>query len=198
MTLSVRLTCRRTALTAIVFAWLTLLARPIFAEEVAVPVARQAELLVRVAAYDRNLPGRARGTARVLILVNPNDTDSRSVAEQMGNALRRFDRIAGLPSEITVAPYAGGAQLADYCRSNHIAIVYVTPGLGGSAGEIAQSLDGVDVMTSAAIARFVADGIVLGFDLVDGKPTLLINLTQAKKQNVAIAAEVLHLMKVVK
>src|SRR5580704_11445373 len=96
-----------------------------FAEEVAVPVARQAELLVRVAAYDRNLPARAGGTVRVLILTNPDDADSRAVAAQMDAALRKFDKIAGLPYEISTAAYPGGAQVAATCKQSRISIVYV-------------------------------------------------------------------------
>ena len=43
---------------------------------------------------------------------------------------------------------------------------------------------GVDVLSVAAVARYVAQAVVLGFDLVSAKPTLIINLPQAKKQNV--------------
>ena len=185
----------------LVAAWAVLLACMLegttLAEEVVVPIERQADLLGRVAAYDRNLPARAQGTVRVLIVINPDDADSRSVASHMESALRRFDKIAGLPYEITTAPFASGAKLAETCRSSHISIVYVTPGLDAGVPDIARSLAGVDVLSAVALGRFVPAGIVLGFDLVSGSPTLLINLSQARKQNVSIDAEVLHLMKVV-
>lgn len=190
---------RRALGAALVAAALGVQGGPAFAEEVAVPVARQAELLVRVAAYDRNMAARARGTVKILILNKPDDADSRTVAAAMDAALRRFDKVAGLPFEITTAPFAGGAQLAATCKANHIAIVYVTSGFSnGAINDIAQALDGVDVLSAAALARHVDLGIVLGFDLVSGKPTLVINLTHAKKQNVDIEAEVLHLMRVVR
>ena len=38
--------------------------------------------------------------------------------------------------------------------------------------------------------------LVFGFDLVSGRPKLLLNLTQAKLQNVAMKAAVLKLMQV--
>jgi hypothetical protein len=189
---------RRRILWSFVASWLALsLPRPVCAEEVPVPVARQAELMVRVAAYDRNLPARAAGTVRVLILTNPDDADSRSVAAQMDAALRRFDKIAGLPFEITSAPFPGGAAVAAKCKAEHVSIVYVTPGFDAKIGELASALGAVDVLSVAALARYVNGGIVLGFDLVSSKPTLVINLPQSKKQNVSIGAEVLHLMKVI-
>lgn len=162
------------------------------------PVSRQAELLVRVAAYDRSLPARAQGTAKVLIVTNANDADSKSTAAQMESALKRFDKIAGLPAQVSTIAFAGGAKLAAACRASHIAIVYLTQGLASSIGEIATALEGVDVLSVASIGRLVEGGAVLGFDLVSGNPTLLVNLSQAKKQNVTLDAEVLHLMKVVK
>ena len=167
------------------------------AEQVAVPVTRQAELLVRVAAYDRNLAARAGGKVRVLIVTQPDDSDSRATGAQMDAALHRFDSIAHLPFDVSTVNYPGGAGLAALCRSAHYSIVYVTPGLDARIGEMAHALEGVDVMTVAAIGRYVAQGSAIGFDLESGRPQLLINLTQAKKQNVAIEAEVLHLMKVI-
>jgi hypothetical protein len=187
---------------SILFALLLLAAvvweRPILAEEAPVPVSRQAELLVRVAGYDRNLPARAGGKARVLILVKSDDADSRAVAAAMENALRRFDKIGGIPDEVSTATFTSGAQVAASCRQNRISIVYVAPGLDESVAELAHALDGVDVLTAAAIPRFVTDGVVLGFDLVSGKPTLIINLPQAKRQNVAVDPKVVQLMRVIK
>jgi len=174
-----------------------LLGRRVGAEEVAVPVSRQAELLVRVAAYDRNLPARAAGTVRVLILTNPDDADSRAVAAQMDAALRKFDKIAGLPYEITTVGYPGGAQVAATCKQNKVSIVYVTQGLDPKIADLVGALGGVDVLSVAAVARYVPQAVVLGFDLVSAKPTLVINLPQAKKQNVSIDAGVLNLMKVI-
>jgi hypothetical protein len=167
------------------------------AEEVAVPVARQAELLVRVAAYDRNLPERAGGTVRILILTNPDDADSRGVAAQMDAALRHYDKIAGLPYEIATAPFPGGGAVAAKCKAEHLSIVYMTQGLDAKVAELVGALGGVDVLSVAALARYVSGGVVLGFDLVSSKPTLVVNLPQSKRQNVSFSAEVLHLMKVI-
>jgi hypothetical protein len=168
------------------------------AEETPVPVSRQAELLVRVAAYDRNLPARALGKVKVLIVRNDDDPDSRGVGAAMESAMRRFDTIGGLPVEVSSIAFPGGAQLAEMCRSNHVSIVYVTPGLDAVMPEMVQAFDGVDVLTVSAIPRFVVRGLVFGFDLVSGKPTLMINLNQAKRQNVAIDPNAVRLMQVIK
>jgi hypothetical protein len=167
------------------------------AEEAPVPVSRQAELLVRVAAYDRNLAARAAGRVKILIVTNDDDADSRGVGAAMESALKRFDTIGGLPSEVESVVYPGGPALAAMCDRDHVSIIYLTPGLGVVLPDLVRALDGVDVLTVTAIPRFVARGVVFGFDLVSGKPTLMINLAQAKRQNVAMDPNAVRLMQVV-
>src|SRR5438874_366246 len=55
----------------------------------------------------------------------------------------------------------------------------------------------IALLTASAVASQVTLGIVLGFDLVSGKPKLLVHLGQARRQHVDLSAEVLKLMRVV-
>ena len=166
------------------------------AEDVAVPVALQAELLVKVAAYDRSFPARAGDRARVAVLHKTGSADSAHVAAQMISALDAIPFIAGLPRDTLDVTWAGGPALAALCKSKRVAIVYVTPGFVDDVASIRAALDGVDVLTVSAMPAYVPAGVVLGFDLVSGKTKLLVHLGQAKKQNVAFKAEALKLMKV--
>jgi hypothetical protein len=85
----------RSVLGLVVAAWVSI-ARPGNAELVSVPLERQAELLARVAAYDRNMTSRAGGHVHVLILANEMDPESVGVAKRMEAALRSIPDIAGL------------------------------------------------------------------------------------------------------
>jgi hypothetical protein len=62
---------------------------------------------------------------------------------------------------------------------------------------IRDALSGISVLSVGAVADYALRGAVLGFDLVSGKPKIVCNLTQAKKQDVAFKAEVLKLMRVI-
>jgi hypothetical protein len=166
------------------------------ADEPSVPVSLQVELLAKVANYDRNLPARAGGKVQVLILTKSGNPDSSRAAGQMQRALGGIAEIAGLPHEEIVLPLADAAALAAAVRAHRAAVVYVTPGLGTDVTDLARALGGVDVLTIAAMAADVARGVVLGFDLVSSRPKLLVNLAQARLQNVAFRAEVLKLMQV--
>jgi hypothetical protein len=183
--------------------WLTLATlacvlapRPVGAEEPSVPVSLEAQLLAKVVAYDRHMPARAGGRAHVLILSKTGNPDSERAAAQMVSAIGAISELAGLPHDEVVWPYNGASGLAEACKNKHVAIVFVTPGFADDVDAIRGALDGVDVLSASAVADYVPKGVVLGFDLVSGKPKLLVNLTQAKKQQVDLSSDVLKLMKV--
>jgi hypothetical protein len=184
-----------------ILAWLGALgalfvARLSRAEEVAVPTRLQADLLARVAGYDRNLAARAGDRVRVLLFAKPADSESTRIVAQMKSALGEIDRIADLPHEEAIVPYVDGRNVADECRSRRAAIAYFGPGFEHDIEAIRAALDGADVLSVSAVAGDVPRGIVLGFDLVSSRPKLLVNLTQARRQGIAFRAEVLKMMRV--
>jgi hypothetical protein len=165
-------------------------------EEAALPIAIQVELLVKVASYDRNFQQRAGDRARIFIMTKPGNGDSERVAAQVEAGLARASEIGGLPHDEVVTPFRGAAELANLCRAQRAAIVFFGPGFREDVPAIREALDGVDVLTVSAIPEYVEAGIVLGFDVASGRPELLVNLPQAKRQKVALRADVLRLMKV--
>jgi uncharacterized protein DUF4154 len=167
------------------------------AEEPSVPVRLQASLLAKLAGYDRNLPARAGDRVRVAILIKPGNTDSVRVGEEMSHALGAIGQIGDLPHEELSLAYTSAQALPQQCEEEGIAILYVTPGFDGDALKISQALQGADVLTVAAVARYVSRGIVVGFDAMGGQPRMLVHLSQARAQHVDFQATVLKLMKVV-
>jgi hypothetical protein len=166
------------------------------AEEAILPIAIQVELLVKVASYDRNFQQRAGQRAQIFIFTKPGNGDSARLAAQVEAGLARAPEIGGLPHDETVTQYVGAAELAQLCRTQRAAIVFFGPGFRQDIPAIREALDGVDVLSVSAIPEYVEAGIVLGFDVASGRPELLVNLPQAKRQKVALRADVLRLMKV--
>jgi hypothetical protein len=166
------------------------------ADESPVPEKLQAELVAKIAAYDRNFAARAGERAHVLIVDKPDDADSARSATHFEAALHELPDIGGLAHDEAIVPWHGAAGLADQVRSRHAAIVYFAPDFAPEIGAIRSALDGVDVLSVAAVPDYVPQGIVLGFDLVSGKPKLLVNLAQARRQHVAFMAEILKMAKV--
>jgi hypothetical protein len=169
--------------------------QPVLAEAVAVPAALQADVLAKLVKYDRNFAARAGQMVQVVLVTKSSATSTLSAAA-MKSALERLEVIGGLPHRQTVVPYTGAAALAKRCREEHAAIVYVTPDFQTDIEALRAALTGVDVLTVSAVPDYVPNGIVLGFELVSGKPQLILNLTQARQQNINFKADVLPLMKV--
>lgn len=169
------------------------------ADDVPVPVPLQIKLLAKTASYDKNLRARAGDKVRVAVVAKAADADAQRVSELARSALAEYPQIADLPAEVGASAFTSGAELAKLVTSRKLAIVYLCPGLSRPEIEsVARALAGVDVLTAAASPGDVTGGgAVLGFDLVSGKPKLVVHLGQAKKQKVALAPEVLKLAKVI-
>lgn len=196
MRLDLRGLRRRALLLAGAASALLLCAKGALAEDVAVPVSLQAELLVKVATYDKNLGNRAGDRVRLIILQKPENPDSVRIAAQMSKALSQITGIAGLPHEAWIASFTTAEDLAVTSRAKRVAILYVTPGFDADIGAIANALSGISVLTVSAVASYVPKRIVLGFDLISGKAKLCVNLTQARLQSVAFKPDLLKLTKI--
>jgi len=167
------------------------------AEQPSIPLRLQAGLMAKLAGYDRNMRIRAGDRVRVAMLIKPGDADSVRVGVEMSHALGEIAEIAGLPHEELSIAYTTAEILPETCTARRIAILYVTPGFDGDALKISQALQGTDVLTVSAVARYVPRGIVVGFDALGGQPRMLVHLQQARAQHVDFQATVLKLMKVV-
>jgi hypothetical protein len=167
-----------------------------FAEGVAVPAEFQAELLAKLVPYDRNFRARATDPVLVLITMKAHNAESENAAAAMKSALTRVEKIGGLAHREAVVPFDSATALAQRCRHDHVSLLYVAPGLDDQVEALAAALSGADLLSVSAVADDVPHGIVLGFEVSSGKPKLVVNLAQAKKQNVAFGADVLSLMRV--
>jgi hypothetical protein len=165
-------------------------------ERAAVPIKVQAEILCKVVQYDRGFETRVQGHVNVLILTKPDRPESRRAALQMQDALSARALIGGHPHTEFMENYAGAPALSAYCRSKKIAVVFVTPEFDDDAEAIRGALTGQDILSVGAVASYVTHGIVLGFDLVAGKPKMLVNIPQARSQRVFFQSDVLRLMTV--
>lgn len=166
------------------------------ATEVRVPLEIQVKLLTKVAAYDKYLAERAGSKVRIAVL-ETGDERSQYVAGRLAGLLGEVERIDGLPVSVSRARFESASALAGRVREERLSIVYLSTGFEDHEEAIAAALSGVDVLSVAPAADDVQRRIVLGFDLVGGKPKLFCHLAQAKAQHVAFSASVLKLMRIV-
>jgi hypothetical protein len=166
------------------------------AQSMAVPADAQAELLAKLAGFDRNFAARAGSKAQIFLVEMPGNAESARAALEMKAALSRIPKVGDLPHEERIVTYTSASALADLVRAQKAAIVYFGPGFQKEVPAIREAFSAISVLTVGAIPEYVPSGIVLGFDLVSGRPKLLIHVVQARRQSVSFPASVLNLMKV--
>ena len=165
-------------------------------DRLAVPLELQAELLAKVVRYDRNFAPRVGAKARVLVVYAPDAPESERVARLLTSALQAQQSIGGVAHEEELVPFVNAAKLAALARERKAALVVFAPGLAVHASAVATAFDGFDGLTVSTTPDGVREGLVLGFDLVSGRPRMLLNLTQSRRQHADFRAEVLQLMTV--
>lgn len=176
---------------------LALLPAPLAAEQVQIPARLQAALVAKVAAYDTRFAARADGQALVLIAVAGGKAESERFGEEIRAELSVQPKIGGVSHSEEIVRFTTAADLARLVRERRAALLYVAPALSEDVPQIASALVGVDVLSVAALAGDVEQRIVLGFARESGRPRLLVNLEQARRQNVAFNPDLLRLVRVI-
>lgn len=163
---------------------------------VRVPLSLQAQLVARLGGFDRNFAARAGGVAQVLVVRRAGDADSKSDATAFAKALGDIGTIGGIPLHIEETEFGDPAALAQRVRAQRLAVVYFSSGLEGEMSRVAAALGGIDVLTVGASAQHAERGAVVGFDLDEARPKIVLNMKSAHAQNVAFKAEVLKLARI--
>lgn len=167
------------------------------ADDIAVPAALQATLLAKVVTYDRNLAERAGDRVHTLLVGKPKDPTSMPFLRQVRQALSEIDTFGSYPHDEQIVEFVGATALVEKCRAERISIVYLGPGLHEDIDAIRAALEPLSILTVSANPEEVQRGVVLGFDLVQGKPKLVVHLPQARKQRVNLQSDLLKLMRIV-
>jgi YfiR/HmsC-like len=175
--------------------WLAL-SKPVSAQSMSVPTEAQAELMAKLAGFDRNFAARAGSKALILLVAVADNPASTRAALEVKAALSRLPKVGDLPHEEQIVTYSTAAALADLVRARKASIVYFGPGFEKQIPALRDAFSSLNVLTVGGVPDYVPSGIVLGFDLVSGRPKLLIHLVQARRQQVSFPASVLNLMKV--
>lgn len=166
------------------------------AQSARVPASVQAALIAKVAGFDRNFASRAGSRAIVIVVQASGDKESQRAAQDIRAALSEVPTIGNLPHDEVTVTYSDVGALAELVRSKRAAIVYFGPGFSEQMTAIRDTFSSLSVLTFGSVPEYVPAGIVLGVDLVSGRPKLSVNMPQARRQQVSFSASVLNLMKI--
>ena len=162
-----------------------------------VPVRLQVSLLDRVIPFDRKFKLRVHGRLSLAVVVDEGNEDSVRIGGQLLSELGARETLGNYPFSALHVPFKSVQGLSDECKRLKAGVVYVTPGVREPIGQLATALLGLRVMTVGTMPEQVSQGLVLGYAVRSGKPRILVNLSQARLQDVDFRADFLRMAEVV-
>jgi len=174
-----------------------LLHREAFGAEPEVPIRLQVSLLDRVIPFDRKFPKRVHGKLSVLVVLQASDADSTRVAAQLASELGALPTLGNYPAVVARVAFNGVQPLVEECKRLGAGVVYLTPGLSTALARVSAALQGLRVLSVGALPDDAKSGVVLSFAVRSGKPRVLVNLRQARIQEVDFRADFLRMAEIV-
>jgi hypothetical protein len=165
-----------------------------------VPIEKQIAVLVRAMAFDRALKSRAEARVDVVILSASGDRRSGEMARAAHAA---FDALAGvsvqgLPLATSSIAVGDEAGLVEALKGRNVDVVYACVGLDDLLVPLRREAAARGVLTMGSSAAYVDAGLSLGLDTSGARPTLVVNLVQARSERVDFASEMLKLARVIR
>jgi len=189
--------------TAAALAWLGLLcvlcgtAGP--ARAGTVPEDKQVPILFKMLTYDRTLAEQSDEVIHLAILAREGRDASEAGAAAFAAALsgQKDKTVNGRAFTFTTVTYREGVDLAAVLAAEHVDVLYVTHGCRDILDEIRSAVRTLDVLTLAAGADDVRDGLSIGLDLKDDRPRIVVNLEALHDEGHDLESRALRLCEVI-
>jgi len=163
-----------------------------------VDIGRQALVLARALAYDRNLPDRAGPSVGVGILYVSGSGDDESKAVHAAFSALSAVKIGGLPVEVTLIPWKSADALTGSIDTSGVDALYVCSDLTEKLDDIKGVSQAKSVLTIAGERKYVEAGLSMGVFDKAGEPKLAVNLPASKAEGASFSAELLRLADVIR
>ena len=173
--------------------------RVLAAQDVAVPVAIQVPILVKILNFDRNLPERAGGRLVVGVLFQSRYRTSANVAREVCRTL--LDLPAGALGALGISCVTidldAGSALDSALQRNGVQVLYVSPLRAVSLDDVTAVSRAARITTLTGVPRYVETGLAIGLDMKGERPEIVINLAASRAEGADLTAHLLKLARVV-
>jgi hypothetical protein len=164
------------------------------------PADKHALIVLRVLAYDRNLPQRADEVVRLAVLYRFGDRASERAAEALMASLRGDAgkiMVAARPVQVVGIPYSADGLETDLARVSVVAAI-VCPGLSGEVAVISAASRKHAILTFTDDEQMVRAGLSIGVVRRSERAAILIDLVAARAEGADLSADLLRLAEVVR
>lgn len=173
--------------------------RALAAQEIAVPVAIQVPILVKILNFDRNLPGRAGDRLVVGVLFQSRYRTSANVAGEVCRTLQ--DLPAGALGALGISCVAidldASSALDSALKRHRVQVLYVSPLRAVSLGDVTAVSRSAGITTLTGVPRYVETGLAIGLEMKGERPEIVINLAASRAEGADLTAHLLKLARVV-
>lgn len=175
------------------------LGAPVRAEEMALPVEKQVELLLTILPYDRNLGAKAGSELAIGIVYDPSDRDSTKATTDFGTALFQYrgKTVKQLPVKYYTIEYVNPAELERFVKQKGISVLYIAPGNARNLTSILQLSQDLHLTTLTGVPDYVRRGAAVGVAVAQDRPQILINLKTTRAEGSDFEARLLRLATIV-
>ncbi len=170
---------------------------PTYAQDVAVPVALQIPLFLKVMSFDRRFAGRAGSSLVIAVVYQRGNRASTIAKDEALQAIAAAPRAFGVVRRGVAIDLDAGGNLEARIRHQSADVVYVTPLRSADIGEIASAAQAAGASTWTGVADYMSHGIAVGVRLERDKPRIMINLNAARLQRCDFTSELLKLAQLV-
>lgn len=166
----------------------------------ALPLQRQASMLMRALNYDANLLQRAGAEVTLAVLYRSGDPLDQKTSEDVERAFRALAsiKILGLPLRVLRVAFTNADALARTTKAEAIDTYYVCASLERNLVDIKAQSRKNAVLTMGSRMEQLVSGLSLGVFYLDGKSTIVVNVPASRDEGVAFGSDLLRLARVIK
>ena len=180
---------------AFIFLWAALS----HAQEMAVPVKVQFELLDKILIFDRNLKERVGDEIVIGVVYQQKHRASLLVKDEFIKIISDLPKkqIRGIPLQCTAINFTDQFALTKEILTNKIDILYIAPLRGVNLKSISAVSQPKGILTFAASPDYTKRGLTMAIGTKGEKPQIIINLSSSRAEGVRFNSKLLQLAKII-
>lgn len=151
------------------------------------PLPLQVQLLQKTSSYITSLSPGENGKVKVLV-VHAGASPSRA-SDTVANTINQVGQLGKHPAEAKTVPLSGLKATLETEKPQMLWVAPETDEKGVSA--VVEAVGTSNIVTVSAVAAHVKQGVILGFDVLEAKPRILVHLKQARAQGVVFLSGLL-------
>lgn len=170
----------------------------LFPQEMDVPVDIQCPLVMKIISYDKNLSQRVKDKISIGIIYQEKLRASVSTKDDFLTSFKglKQGKINGIPVSIS-AINVDESNIREMLIERKINVLYVAPLRAFDFSVIKDFSKALSILTITGVQSYLEKGISVGIVSRAGRPSILLNLHEAKAEGVEFSSQLIKLSRVI-